>query len=303
MKKIKIEKPKLKANDLVTVTSMGDILEVKYLSHRNCSPTVKKLDKDHYLIVSTGEVIVVDHNDHRSECVHSLATTFKNLRELINCNYSHSHPENLLWLTLTFAENEKDPNVFAHCFDIFWKRMKRYFEKNDISVPKYITCVEPQSRGAWHGHMLLFFDKPAPFISNNDVLEKKWEWGFTKISRLDNISNVGAYLTAYLTDLPLNELDSINVNTSICTDVKEIQGVDCDKKFIKGGRLHLYPTGMKLYRASTGLNHPVKSVKTYEKASEMVKCLNGKLCYERHVLLEDSESDFSSIVSVQQYFV
>lgn len=303
MKKTVIEKPKLSSDSIVSVTTMGDVIEVKYLSHRNNAPTIRKLDKTHYEIISTGVIFEVEQSENRAENLHSFATSFKNLRELINANYRHEFPDRLLWLTLTFKENERDPEVFAHCFDIFWKRMKRYFISNNLEIPKYITCVEPQSRGAWHGHMLLIFETRAPFIDNNEVLEKKWEWGFTKIQRLDNVSNVGAYLTAYLTDLPLDELEDVSVNTSHTDDVKEIQGKQVSKKFIKGGRLHLYPVGMKLYRSSSGLKRPVKMQKTFKQACEMVDCLKGELIYERHVLIEDAQTEFSSIVSTQQFFI
>lgn len=303
MKKSKIDSPILKGDEIVTCTSMGDIFEIKYLSCRNFKQTVKKLDKDHVLSLSTGEVIEINHSDNRSENLVSVARSFRRLRELINANYSKNCPDHLLWLTLTFKENERDPKVFSHCFDIFWKRMKRYFERNSIEIPKYITCVEPQSRGAWHGHMLLFFQSQAPFISNNEVLEKYWEWGFTKVQRLDGVTNVGAYLTAYLTDIPLDEIEDISVSTKYGSEVDMIQGQSTPKKFVKGGRLHLYPSGMKLFRASHGLNKPVKSIKTLDQAFDIISCLNGKLCYEHTILLEDPEKDFSSIVCTKQFLI
>ena len=303
MKKTFIDAPHLKGDTEVSVTEMGNILEIKYLSSYNTSISIQKIDQNHYVDKETGEIKEFQKSENRSENVKSISATFKNLRELINANYDSNSPECLLWLTLTFKENERDPKVFSHCFDVFWKRMKRWFQRNSYEIPKYITCVEPQSRGAWHGHMILFFSSPAPFIPNNEVLEKYWEWGFTNIQRLDNVTNVGAYLTAYLTDIPVEEAQSLVFDNDISFDkyseIKSIQGIDVDKKFIKGGRLKFYPVGMKLYRCSQGLKQPFKYRCSYSHAKDLVQ--GCKCIYERHIEIEID--DFKSIISTRQFDV
>lgn len=301
MKKTVIDAPYIHNYKDVIVTDMGSIIEVKYLSNYNRVNHIQKLDQNTYLDKATGEVKDFTRSISRGDNLNSFAQSFKHLRELINSNYNPEKPDSLLWLTLTFKDNERDPSVFAHCFDIFWKRMKRYFIELNIEIPKYITCVEPQSRGAWHGHMLLFFSDRAPFISNNEVLEKYWEWGFTSVQRLDNVTNVGAYLTAYLTDIPLDEAQDLALDNDLVfsthTDITVIQGKTVDKKFIKGGRLHLYPSGMKLYRSSQGLKQPDKYTCQYYQVQDKIKDL--ECIYERHVEIEDD--NFSSIVSTRQY--
>lgn len=52
--------------------------------------------------------------------------------------------------------------------------------------------MEPQGRGAWHCHLLYIFDLvKAPYIANK-TLSDLWGHGFVKISKLDNVDNVGA---------------------------------------------------------------------------------------------------------------
>lgn len=67
-----------------------------------------------------------------------------------------------------------------------------------------------------------------------------WRQGFTKTKRLKESDNVAAYLMAYLTDMPKNE---------IMPNVKS-------KSILKGARLHFYPSGVHIYRNSRGLIKP-----------------------------------------------
>jgi S-adenosylmethionine:tRNA-ribosyltransferase-isomerase (queuine synthetase) len=54
--------------------------------------------------------------------------------------------------------------------------------------------VEFQKRGAIHFHMLC----NLPYVDVNE-LAKVWKNGFIKLNRLDNVDNVGAYITKYMT--------------------------------------------------------------------------------------------------------
>src|SRR5690625_653782 len=84
-----------------------------------------------------------------------------------------------------------------------------------------------------------------------------WGHGFVTIKSMKDVDNIGAYFSAYLADL---EHTSENIHEALSEGLKvverEIDGQK--KKFIKGGRLHLYPAGMKLYRKSKGVEYPIK---------------------------------------------
>lgn len=72
-----------------------------------------------------------------------------------------------------------------------------------------------------------------------------WKQGFTKTKKLRDSDNVAAYLMAYLTDMPKDEI---------------LPSKTKSKAIIKGARLYFYPTGVHIYRSSRGIMHPSKIV-------------------------------------------
>ena len=234
----------IKPVDLVTVTRMNHIVEIQYMEKRNVKNHIKKLDKDRYIELSTGEIKEFNHIENRSESFNSLRQTFKKLRYLINNNFTGKGNE--LHVTLTYAENMTDTNRLYDDFRKFMQRLK--YKYKDISSIDYISVIEPQGRGAWHCHVLLRFNDMDRVYIENSVLAGLWGHGFVTIKSLKDVDNIGAYLSAYLADI---ELDDENVIHAVLNDlsIKEVDG----KKYIKGGRLHMYPPGMNLYRKSKGI--------------------------------------------------
>lgn len=261
------------SEDLVTLKSMGNIYEICYIQKRNNKITTQLLDKDHYFNKETGEVFECNHIKNRSENKFQVGQSLKRLRDLINTNVVE--PKNCKWITLTYAKNMKDTKQLYKDFQKFIQKIRYQYKKYKI---EYIVACEPQARGAWHMHLILIFDIVAPFIPNATI-EKLWEQGFTKTNDLDNIDNVGAYLTAYLGDMELNEeniqeLNKQGLNASKM-EIKEVNKVDnvileTPKSFIKGGRLYMYPPKFNLYRTSRGIKQPTKQFFSYHVAKEKV---------------------------------
>ena len=98
--------------------------------------------------------------------------------------------------TFTFAENVSDLKKANHEFTNFIKRLSRW-----VGEPvQYIAVPEFQKRGAVHYHLLM----NCPYI-DNAVLARLWGHGFVKINRIDNVENIGAYITKYMTKDALDE--------------------------------------------------------------------------------------------------
>ena len=261
------------SEDLVTLKSMGNIHEICYIQKRNNKITTQLLDKDHYFNKETGEVFECNHIKNRSENKFQVGQSLKRLRDLINTNVVIS--QNCKWITLTYAKNMQDTKQLYKDFQKFIQKIRYQYKKYKI---EYIVACEPQARGAWHMHLILIFDRVAPFIPNATI-EKIWEQGFTKTNDLDNIDNIGAYLTAYLGDMELNEeniqeLNKRGLNASKM-EIKQVNKVDnlkleTSKSFIKGGRLYMYPPKFNLYRASRGIKQPIKQLYSYHVAKEKV---------------------------------
>ena len=112
------------------------------------------------------------------------------VRRIINAN-----PQLKKFLTLTFAENVTDID-FAHtALDRFIKRLNRKYRGF-----QYVCVPEFQKRGAVHFHLLC----NLPYVDVNE-LAKLWGHGFIKLNRIDNVDNVGAYVTKYMTKENMDE--------------------------------------------------------------------------------------------------
>lgn len=276
--------------DFVVVTKMNHILEVQYSEKRNNAATIKKIDKDRFLVLSTGEVKEFKINENRSQNANSLRKTFKKLRYLINNNFVGKPNE--LFITLTYRENMVDTVRLYEDFKKFVQRLKYNF--SDMGRIEYIDVVEPQKRGAWHHHVLIkFVDQVNVFIPNKK-LSDVWGHGFVRVNRINDIDNVGAYLTAYLADIPLDELDT---NVNIVGEVVEKKIGDKTKKIVKGGRLYMYPSGTNLYRKSKGIKFPARNVMKYKDAKKLVA--NSLKTVESNTFLEID--DYTNHIKFEQY--
>ncbi|HEM4990270.1 TPA: replicative protein [Streptococcus suis] len=245
----------IQPDDFVTVTLMNDIYEIQYLQKSNRHNNILKIDSDRYVVKSTGEIKYYEHTETRSQSINSIKQTMKKLRYLINANFSGQ--KNELWSTLTFRDSNiaKQPQEIYKEFNKFIKRLNyKYKEKID-----YIAILEPHGINSsvisdWHGfhlHLLLKSSSSSLYIPYQEF-EEIWGLGMCRIERLKNIDNIGAYLSAYLTNAELSDTDSM------------------EKKYIKGSRLWLYPKGVRIYRKSKGIQYPKRIKMPYQSARDMI---------------------------------
>lgn len=317
--------PAIHPLDKVVYTEMGNIIEVQYMSRKNIKATIKMLGNNEYLEVSSGEVKqITNHNLTRDELKGNLYRTFKQLRGIINSNVVNVNQ--VRWCTLTYGDNIRSSDKLYTDFDKFNKRLKYYCNKNGYGKYEYISIVEPQGRGSWHIHLLLIFkDLPvAPYIPHKDFWSLwspegiKNNKDFVKIKKLDNIDNVGAYLTAYLGDIPIevdknnfvdmnfdsDDLEKFKCQNSGCIlNIKTVEieenGKKVEKKFLKGARLCLYPTNFNIYRTSRGIKRPKKEEMFNFQAEKKVS--EATLTFQKTLELNDSENTFNSLINYKYY--
>lgn len=129
--------------------------------------------------------------------IRSIRRTTKRIRNLANANFV---PGRSSFLTLTFKENMTDYDVAFNCWDLFKKRIE-YQIKEKL---QYLGVVEFQTknyettgRKAIHFHICLF---NVDFISQEWLYEtwNKITKGGVNIKSIEEVDNVGAYLTHYL---------------------------------------------------------------------------------------------------------
>lgn len=276
----------------VKVTKTNHIVEIQHMEKMNGKNHIKKLDKDSYVDLSTGEIKEFQHIENRQESYNSLRQTFKKLRYLINNNFLGLPNE--LHMTLTYKANMTDTGRLYDDFRKFMQRLKRKYKK-DTSID-YISVVEPQERGAWHCHLLIRFNDLDKVFVKNKELRELWGQGFVTIKSLKDIDNIGAYLSAYLTDVELTDetvVTAIKEDRSV--ETKIVDGVE--KRFIKGGRLHMYPSGMNIFRKSKGMIYPERETMSFEKAKKIVGSAKP-----HYVKTYEVETDnFSNTITYLQY--
>lgn len=275
--------PPIQPDDFVTVTLMNDIYEIQYLQKSNRYNNILKIDSERYVVKSTGEIKYYEHTETRSQSTNSIKQTMKKLRYLINANFSGR--KNELWATVTFRDSNiaKQPQEIYKEFNKFIKRLNyKYKDKEKLD---YIAILEPHGINSsdisdWHGfhlHLLLKSSSSNLYISYQEF-EEIWGLGMCRIERLKNIDNIGAYLSAYLTNAEISDTDS-----------KE-------KKYIKGSRLWLYPKGVRIYRKSKGIQYPRRIKMSYQSAREMIGI---EPHYTKTYKIEND--NFENVVIFEQY--
>ena len=287
---------KIHDNFLVDFRDMHGIIEMKYMEKRNFECPIQVLDGNRYLVRSTGEVCEFDKSGtNRTDSYKSLKRTFRNLRYLINNNFFGDRNE--LFITLTYGGDDR-PLIsdggkrFYMDFQIYIKALRRKYGRIE-----FVNVVEPHEDGHLHAHVLLkFFDHDFIFIPNDDMQNVYWKRGFTKTSNLVGVTNIGAYLSAYMTDVEVSE-DSINdcLNANETIKIKNA----CGKKFIKGGRLKYYVKGFRIYRKSKGIKEPIFFDGKYSELKKRAGITCQKSCYSKSY--QFATKDFSNLIIYEHF--
>lgn len=199
----------------------------------------------------------------------------------------------------------KSPEIICFVYKLyndfknFNKRFKRFLSKKGYKY-EYIITVEAQERGAFHLHGIFIFNRKAPYIDNKIVADI-WGLGFVSIKSIDkNIDNIGKYLTAYLTDFPID--NDLEVSPEIVGgEIKEISVMGNSKKIIKGARLKMLPVGIRLFRHSRGIKKPTVCRLPYGEAIELVSKQGFTKVGEYALEILDIERDFKSNYVKQIY--
>ena len=288
----------------VRVKEMGNVTEIMYSNTYASKCSIKKIDADNYIDLKDGELKQFIKIENRAQDLSSVRKSLGRLRDYINTNVTDVG--NCKWVTLTYQENMTDTVKLNNDFKMFNRRLRK-----EIGHYEYIVSREPQGRGAWHCHVILIFKYKAPFI-HNDVIWKAWSpkgfkkgVDYTKTQKLDDVDNVGAYLTAYMADMELKDLVE-NTNVLECSSgfkVKDVEvlenGEKVKKSYVKGARLYLYPPKFNIYSCSNGIEKPNIYYDIEKNAQKKVSA--GTLTYEKSIELIDSENNFNKVINYRYY--
>lgn len=272
-----VKPPDLQAADQVKVTVAGDVTHIRYMNmHPSGGQRVQRVSKTEYVNVKTGEVKEYkEAAETRADNLPYLRRTMAQFRDMLNANVRQDNRDSCLWLTLTYRPNE-DGTIMDDetqlCPDVkaYVKRMHRRFGNFE-----YLMACEPHASGQWHIHMLLIFPGKAPYIRNDDMA-KVWQHGYTKTKKLPPADvNIGAYLSAYLTDMDVSE-DKAPQGDENAPKTRA-------KRIEKGMRLYFYPAGFRPYRWSKGCIQPTTYTSSYGKEKNDLKDATLKAVYTHEI--------------------
>jgi hypothetical protein len=234
---------------------------------------IRKISHNEYKVIKTGEVhkfmpkvnqngILTQMRNRRS-----LKKIFRDLRQLIECNFEGADCEK--FLTLTFRIQTNQPRYVQNCLDLFNKRLKREFP-----AIGFIHIVEPHASGNWHVHSLLKDTEGKWLNLDCDRMREMWGLGNVHIETLKNVDHLGAYFIAYFTNMEIADEDLHKYQD----DIKQLPRHDGEgfKNVIKGNRLDFYPDYMKIFRNSRNMKKP-KAIKTVPKEFKKTYEVNFKI--------------------------
>ncbi len=281
-------------NALVTLTYMGNLVELQYMSNFNNRQRTEKLSESEYVVLSTGEIkeYKTEKAATKNQTIESVRKTMRKIRLLVQTNVTDR--TKVRWVTLTYKENMADTKRLYEDFRRFNQKLCYQLTTCGVERPEYIAVAEPQRRGAWHLHIIYIWQsQKAPYLDNRELC-RLWGHGFTKVKALKD-NNIASYLLCYLTDLDIPE----DIKEYFPEGVKEVTATDGTKNsVVKGARLNLYPANFNILRHSINIQYPKRETMPLSKAMEIVA---GKSLRYRTTFEMSDGKDFETIVDKQEY--
>ena len=280
--KIKIKKLPyacLSNAEIIKVFEGNGIVEVESMQKSPFSLNrFVRLSKTEYVDKETGEIKKYQKKDKRQENPNELRKSFKALRRLINYNFCAGNNER--HITLTYGNLQKDYKQVNSDFRQWWRKIKKYF-----SSLEYICVIEYQASGSIHLHVLVKDIDNEDLPLKQELLNETWTKGFSKVTEIKNVSNLGAYLTAYFINLSLNE---------------DIQNKNANKLILKGERLKYYKTNQRIFSTSRGIVRNKGYTVTLEELEDITR--GAKLVYaDSKIITKINENGKEYIVNKTTY--
>ncbi|HCZ3133819.1 TPA: hypothetical protein PI228_002681 [Staphylococcus aureus] len=196
----------------------------------------------------------------------SLNRSQKHLKRLINANIGAWGTEKAKFVTLTFKSNIKNHETANPEFKKFIMRLNYFVFKDKKARLKYTCCVERQTRGALHYHVVFY---NLPYVKQKDLL-KVWQkgkyGGSLCVNAIDNVDNVGVYIAKYITkEIEDMKMQFLAENSPEFREgLKSSNNTHLINKFSK-------LSAKKLYFSSRGLFQPeVEYTNDYDKVNTLL---------------------------------
>ena len=156
---------------------------------------IKRISKDEYVKVETGEVFKYNTNANKTDNTVSIKKSLKNLRKLILNNFVEFES---IFITLTYKDEMFDFAQAGQNYTKFFESLKKHYKHYNL---KYLRIIEPTDKGDWHIHILLkSAEKIDKFYISQEKVQSIWNHGSVKVEQIHNIEGLANYFCTYSND-------------------------------------------------------------------------------------------------------
>lgn len=263
-------------NKIVSVTqyeATGEIGIVDTSNAINGLGSIAKISKSRYYDLKSNTTKLYNLNSRKS--IESLNKSMKYLEKKLRNNFSGG--KNELFVTLTTREVTDSVDEIKLYFREFWYQLKILYTSVEYA---YVIERQPE-RHSWHFHLLLKDTKNKILYIPNETIEKLWNKGYTKTSRVETGSKY----------VNIDEAEYIENIDNIWTDNEEVLGIDRVIKYMTKTRTkRAIPIGARCFETSRGLKSPnTRKIKYSDIYSEMRE--DYQLKSENTLLVKDKATD------------
>ncbi len=175
-------------NEIEIVTSQN-------VMKQNALSKIKRISKNEYVKVETGEVFKYNTNANKTDNTVSIKKSLKNLRKLILNNFVEFES---IFITLTYKDEMFDFVQAVQDYTKFFENLKKHYKHYNL---KYLRIIEPTDKGNWHIHVLLkSAEKVDKFYISQEKVQSIWKHGSVKVEQIHNIGGLANYFCTYSND-------------------------------------------------------------------------------------------------------
>ena len=180
---------------IIFLPDSAEVVTAKNSGGTTALSGIKRISKDEYVKVETGEVFKYNTNANKTDNAVSIKKSLKNLRKLILNNFVEFES---IFITLTYKDEMFDFAQAVQDYTKFFESLKKHYKNYNL---KYLRIIEPTDKGNWHIHVLLkSAEKVDKFYISQEKVQSIWKHGSVKVEQIHNIEGLANYFCTYSND-------------------------------------------------------------------------------------------------------
>ena len=180
---------------IIFLPDSAEVVTAKNSGGTTALSGIKRISKNEYVKVETGEVFKYNTNANKTDNTVSIKKSLKNLRKLILNNFVEFES---IFITLTYKDEMFDFTQAVQDYTKFFESLKKHYKHYNL---KYLRIIEPTDKGNWHIHVLLkSAEKVDKFYISQEKVQSIWKHGSVKVEQIHNIEGLANYFCTYSND-------------------------------------------------------------------------------------------------------